>query len=214
MSESTQHKLDRIRPPRVQITYDVHLGDAIEMKELPFVGGILADLSGKPEEPLPKVKDRKFVSIDRDNFNEVMSAIGPRLVFQADNKLTDDDSKLNLELKFSHIDDFDPVSVLKQVTPLRKLYEARQRLTDLLTKLDGNDDLDSLLQDVVASTENLQELKSLSGSSGDTEPGAQADKPPEPKSAEPENTEPEAQADKPPEPESAEPGEDKPEETE
>lgn len=163
MTESTQHKLDRIRPPRVQITYDVEIGEAIQMKELPFVGGIMADLSGVPEEPLPKVKDRKFVEIDRDNFNDVMDACQPRLVFQADNKLTNDGSKLNIELKFNHMDDFNPVNVLKQITPLKKLYDARQRLSDLLTKLDGNDELDHLLQDVIASTESLQELKTLYG---------------------------------------------------
>lgn len=176
MSESTQHKLDRIRPPRVQITYDVEIGDAIEMKELPFVGGILADLSGQPAEPLPKLKDRKFVEIDRDNFNEVMAACKPRLAFQVDNKLADDDTRFNIELNFRNMDDFDPVNVLKQVEPLRKLYEARQRLSDLLTKLDGNDELDQLLQDVVASTESLQELKTLSGEeeAGDAASGTEA----------------------------------------
>lgn len=159
--ESTQKKLSRIRPPRVQITYDVEIGDAIQMKELPFVGGILADLSGKPEKPLPKIKDRKFVEIDRDNFNEIMGAIAPRLAFQVENRLADDGSKLNVELKFKNMDDFNPVNVLKQVEPLRKLYEARQKLTDLLTKLDGNDELEGLLKDVVVNTENLNELKSL-----------------------------------------------------
>lgn len=163
MAESTQHKLDSIRPPRVQITYDVEIGDAIQMKELPFVGGIMADLSGVPGVPLPKIKDRKFVEIDRDNFNDVMAAINARLVFQVDNKLTNDGSKLNVELKFNHMDDFNPVAVLKQVPPLKKLYDARQRLSDLLTKLDGNDELDQLLQDVVASTESLEELKTLYG---------------------------------------------------
>jgi type VI secretion system protein ImpB len=170
MSESTQHKLDRIRPPRVQITYDVEIGDAIAKKELPFVGGILADLSGMPENPLPKIKDRKFTEIDRDNFNDIMAAIEPRLVFQAENKLTNDGSKLNLELKFNHMDDFDPVAVVKQVKPLAKLYEARQRLTDLLTKLDGNDDLDHLLQEIVSDSEQLQAIKKLGGTDG----GAQA----------------------------------------
>ncbi len=164
MAESTQHKLDRIRPPRVQITYDVEIGDAIIMKELPFVGGIMADLSGKPEEALPKVKDRKFVEIDRDNFNDIMDSINPRIVYQVPNRLVDDDSKLNLELKFNNMDDFNPVNVLQQVKPLKKLFDARQRLTDLLTKLDGNDDLDNLLQDVVSNTESLEELKTLSGS--------------------------------------------------
>ncbi len=164
MAESTQHTLDRIRPPRVQITYDVEIGDAIQMKELPFVGGIMADLSGKPEEPLPKLKDRKFVEIDRDNFNDIMDSINPRIVFQVANKLVDDDSKLNLELKFNHMDDFNPVAVLKQIKPLKKLYDARQRLSDLLTKLDGNDELDDLLQEVLQSTENMEELKTLTAS--------------------------------------------------
>lgn len=180
MAESTQHKLSRIRPPRVQITYDVEIGDAIQMKELPFVGGIMADLSGVPEEALPKIKDRKFVEIDRDNFNDVMASINPRLVFQAENKLADDGSKLNVELKFSNMDDFNPVAVLKQVVPLKKLYDARQRLSDLLTKLDGNDELDQLLQDVVASTESMEEIKTLSGgeesAAASEEPGAEEDK--------------------------------------
>ncbi len=175
MGESTQHKLDRIRPPRVQITYDVEIGDAIQMKELPFVGGIMADLSGKPEEPLPKLKERKFVEIDRDNFNDILASINPRLVFQVDNKLVDDDSKLNVELKFSHMDDFEPVNLIKQVKPLRKLFDARQRLNDLLTKLDGNDDLDALIQDVIANTDNLNELKALAADSdGGDEGGDEA----------------------------------------
>ncbi|GBC62145.1 type VI secretion system contractile sheath smal l subunit [Desulfonema ishimotonii] len=159
MAESTQHKLDRVRPPRVQITYDVETGDAIEMKELPFVAGIMADLSGKPEEPLPRIKDRKFVEIDRDNFNDVLAGINPRLVFQVKNRLADDDTKLNVELKFKNVEDFDPVSVLKQVSALKKLYDARQRLSDLLTKLDGNDDLDKLLQDIVHNTEELAAIR-------------------------------------------------------
>lgn len=159
MAESTQHKLDRIRPPRVQITYDLELGGAIQMKELPFVVGIVADLSGKPENPLPPIKNRKFVAIDRDNFNDVMASIGPRLTFQVDNKLTDNGTKLNVELKFNHMDDFNPVSVLKQVAPLRKLFEARKRLSDLMAKLDGNDDLDRLLQDIVNNTQGLKEIK-------------------------------------------------------
>ncbi|HHC24003.1 MAG TPA: type VI secretion system contractile sheath small subunit [Desulfobacterales bacterium] len=157
---STQKKLSRVRPPRVQITYDVQVGDAIETKELPFVAGIMADLSGKPEEPLPKLKDRKFVDIDRDNFNDVMGAIGPRLVVQVDNKLKKDDkSNLNIELKFKNMDDFNPLNVVKQVKPLQKLYEARERLSDLLTKLDGNDELDDLLQDVVKNTEGMENIR-------------------------------------------------------
>ena len=163
MAESTQHKLDRIRPPRVQITYDVEVGGAIQKKELPLVVGIMADLAGKPEEPLPRLKERRFVEIDRDNFNDILASIAPRLAFQVDNKLVNDGSKLNVEITFSHMDDFSPVNVLNQVAPLAKLFEARKRLRDLLAKLDGNDDLDALLQDVVANTEGLKEIKAAIG---------------------------------------------------
>jgi type VI secretion system protein ImpB len=161
MAESTQHKLDRVRPPRVQITYDVEVGGAMQKRELPLVVGILSDLSGKPAEALPQLKTRGFVSIDRDNFNDVMTSISPRLAFQVDNKIANDDSKMNVELNFKTIDDFEPVALIQQVASLRKLYEARQRLSDLLTKLDGNDELDHLLQEIVQNTEGLNELKAL-----------------------------------------------------
>ena len=177
MAESTQHKLDRVRPPRVQITYDVEIGNAIEKKELPLVVGILADLSGKRDTPPAKLVERRFVDIDRDNFNEILSSISPRATLQVDNTISGDDSKLNVELRFNHIEDFDPVNLVKQVVPLRRLFEARQRLRDLLTKLDGNDDLDQLLQDVVANTEGLQEIKAArpeaeAAPAGDSEPPA------------------------------------------
>ncbi|HEX6865361.1 MAG TPA: type VI secretion system contractile sheath small subunit [Thermoanaerobaculia bacterium] len=161
MSESTQKKLSRIRPPRVQITYDVELGGAIEKKELPLVVGILADLAGKPEVPLPPVKARKFVDIDRDNFNDVMASLAPRLAFPVDNRLNGDEdgSKLNVELRFRKLDDLRPESLIQQIEPLRKLFEARQRLNDLLAKLDGNDDLDVLLQDIASNTESQQKIK-------------------------------------------------------
>ena len=167
MAESTQHKLDRVRPPRVQITYDVEVGDAIQKKELPFIVGVLADLSGQPAQPLAKVKDRKFVEIDRDNFNDVLANIGPRAVLRTDNKLANDGSKLNVELKFSNMDDFNPANVVKQVEPLRKLLEARQRLTDLLGKLDGNDKLDELLREVLSNTDGLKELKAQTSGGGE-----------------------------------------------
>lgn len=171
MPESTQHKLDRVRPPRVQITYDVEIGDAIVMKELPFVVGIMSDLSGKPAEPLPPLKERKYVEIDRDNFNGIMKSIGPRLALRVDNRLAGDGEKMNVELTFSNLDDFTPINVLKQVEPLRKLYEARTRLADLLAKLDGNDALDALLQDVVKNTGSMQEIKSATGGNGNGEKG-------------------------------------------
>lgn len=164
MSESTQKKLGRIRPPRVQITYDVETLGAIQMKELPFVAGIMADLSGKPENPLPKMIDRKFVEIDRDNFNDILSSIQPRLAFKVPNRLTEEDTSVSVELKFNHMDDFDPVSVLKQIAPLRKLYETRQHLNDILVKLDGNDELDKLLGEVAGNADGLKELKAATAS--------------------------------------------------
>ncbi|HEX4955278.1 MAG TPA: type VI secretion system contractile sheath small subunit [Thermoanaerobaculia bacterium] len=164
MSESTQHKLSRIRPPRVQITYDVETGGAIEMKELPLVVGILADLSGKPENPLPYLKKRKFVEIDRDNFNEVMEKLAPRLAFQVPNRLNGESSDaLKVELKFKNFGDFHPAAVVEQVESLRKIFEARNRLRDLLAKLDGNDDLDGLLQEVATNTESQQQLAEQTG---------------------------------------------------
>ncbi|MFP4348407.1 MAG: type VI secretion system contractile sheath small subunit [Thermodesulfobacteriota bacterium] len=161
--ESRQHTLDRVRSPRVHITYDVEIGDAIEMKEIPFVVGVLSDLSGKPEEPLPKLKDRKFIEIDRDNFNSVMEGMKPRLAYRVDNKLTDDDSKLAVELRFKSMDDFHPERVADQVEPLRKLVETRQRLSEMLSKLDGNDRLEELLQDVIANTDSLEKLGKEAG---------------------------------------------------
>src|ERR1051325_9927392 len=131
MPESTQHKLDRVRPPRVQITYDVEIGDAIVMKELPFVVGIMADLSGHPEEPLPPLKQRKYVEIDRDNFNDIMKAVGPRLAMRVGNRLTGNGDMMNVELNFKNLDDFSPINVLKQVESLKKLFDARTRLADL-----------------------------------------------------------------------------------
>ncbi|OEC34816.1 type VI secretion system protein ImpB [Pseudomonas cuatrocienegasensis] len=175
MAESTQHKLDRIRPPRVQITYDVEIGNAIEKKELPLVVGILADLSGKPDQPLPKLGERRFTEIDRDNFNQVLASIAPRTTLQVENTISGDGSKLNVELRFKDIDDFDPVSIVKQITPLHRLYEARQRLRDLLTKLDGNDDLDKLLKEVVSNTEGLQEIKSARPETPTAEESASAE---------------------------------------
>jgi len=156
--ESTQHKLDRVRPPRVHITYDVEIGDAIEMKELPFVMGVLADLSGKPEEPLPRLRDRKFIEIDRDNFDDVMKGMKPRLAFQVDNKLTNDDTKIGVELRFNRIDDFEPEQVARQVEPLAKLMEVRRQLTGLLAKADGNDRLSEKLREIIGNTELAEKL--------------------------------------------------------
>jgi type VI secretion system protein ImpB len=156
--ESLQHKLDRVRPPRVQITYDVEVGGAIELKELPFVIGVLGDFVGKPEDPLAPIKERKFVEIDPDNFNQVLAGMKPRVAFNVENKLQDDGSKMGIELKFTNIEDFEPDNVVQQVEPLRKLVEARQKLSDLRSKMDGNDKLESILQDIISNSDKQKEL--------------------------------------------------------
>jgi type VI secretion system protein ImpB len=161
--ESTQHKLDRVRSPRVHITYDVEVGGAIQLKELPFVVGVLGDFSGQPAETLPRLKERKFVSIDRDNFNQVMAGMKPRLAYKVDNKLTDDDTKLGVELNFRSLDDFEPEQVVRQVEPLRKLLDARQRLSDLVHKIDGNEKLDNMLQEIIGSSDTLKKVGEAAG---------------------------------------------------
>jgi len=129
MSESTQHKLDRVRPPRVQITYDVEIGGAIQMKELPFVVGILADLAGQ-QDALPRLKDRKFVQIDRDNFNQVLGNIAPKLKYSVPNQIKKDGSSFGVELTFRHLDDFHPTAIVKATKELREMLEMRQRLVE------------------------------------------------------------------------------------
>jgi type VI secretion system protein ImpB len=165
--ESLQHKLDRVRPPRVQITYDVEIGGAIELKELPFVVGVLGDFAGNPEEPLPGLKNRKFVEIDRDNFNQVMAGMRPRISYAVENKLQNDGTRLGLDLRFNSIEDFDPDNVVQQVEPLRKLVEARRRLSDLRSKMDGNEKLENLLTDILSNTDSQKQLSEALNSGGD-----------------------------------------------
>jgi len=172
--ESIQHKLDRVRPPRVHITYDVEVGGAIENKELPFVLGVLGDFSGMPDEALPRVRDRKLIEIDRDNFDQVLAAMKPRLAYRVDNKLTNDGSKMGVELRFKSMDDFHPDNVVQQVEPLRKLVNARQRLSDLLSKMDGNDKLEAILNEIASDAGAQAQLSSALGlekpESGETGP--------------------------------------------
>jgi type VI secretion system protein ImpB len=164
MSESLQHKLDRVRKPRVQITYDVEINGAMELKELPFVVGVMGDYSGKPDKPLPPLKDRKFIEIDRDNFNKVLEGMAPRLAFRVDDKLSGkEDSALNVELKFKNIDDFSPENVAKQIDPMRALLEKREHLKSLLAKMDGNDKLEELLEDLLKSSDSQEQLKNVLG---------------------------------------------------
>jgi type VI secretion system protein ImpB len=159
--ESTQHKLDRVRSPRVHITYDVEVGGAIEIKELPFVVGVLGDFTGQPEKPLPKLKERKFVEVNPDNFDSVLEAMNPHLSFAVENKLSEeaDAPQLKVDLRFHSMDDFGPENIARQVKPLRELLELRTRLADLRGSLQGNDKLDELLLEAVGNTEKLNRLK-------------------------------------------------------
>jgi len=156
--ESVQKKLQKVRPPRVQLTYDVERGDAIELKELPFVVGVLGDFAAQTEVPQGKVRDRKFVNIDLDNFDDVIDGLAPRISFRAKNRLTADGGSLAVNLTFKKFEDFRPEAVVEQVEPLRKLLEARSKLADLRNKLAGNEKLEDLLNDVLNNTEQLQRL--------------------------------------------------------
>jgi len=158
MSESLQHKLDRVRKPRVHITYDVDIGNATVKKELPFVVGVLGDFSGNPTAPLKPLKDRKFIQIDRDNFNDVMARMTPGLNLRVNNTLQGDGSEMAVQLKFNSMKDFEPAQVANQVEPLRKLLETRNKLRDLQTKVDRSDKLENMLEDVLKNTENLKQL--------------------------------------------------------
>jgi len=165
MAESLQHKLDRVRYPRVHITYDVETGGAVEQKDLPFVRGVFGDFTGMPEEPLPKVKDRKFVEIDPDNFDTVLAAMKPHISFSVENKLSDEPEagQLKVDLKFRSMDDFDPAQVARQVKPLKELMDLRTKLSDLRGSLQGNDKLDELLQDALRDNDKLAKLKAEIG---------------------------------------------------
>jgi type VI secretion system protein ImpB len=157
-SESYARTLDRVRRPAVHITYDLELDGATQQKELPFVVGVLADLSGKPKEPLVALKKRKFVAIDRDNFDEVLAGIKPRLSFTLDNLLRDDGKTHLVTLEFQQMADLEPAQVARQVEPLRELLELRERLANLLHKMDGNDRLEEELQKIVRDNEALTTL--------------------------------------------------------
>jgi type VI secretion system protein ImpB len=160
--ESLQHKLDRVRSPRVHITYDVETGGAIEKKELPFVMGVFGDFTGMPEQPLPRLKDRKFVEIGPDNFDSVLAAMKPHLQFKVENKLSEDSNagQLAVDLHFQSIEDFEPANVARQIKPLKELLDLRTKLSDLRGTLQGNDKLDEVLQETLRNTEKLDRLKS------------------------------------------------------
>jgi type VI secretion system protein ImpB len=157
--ESTQKKVGRVRAPRVQIEYEVEIDGAMVLKELPFVVGVMGDFSGKPDQPLPALKDRKFVEIDRDNFDKVLAGSKPRLAFRVDDKLSGKaDSQLNVELKFNSLEDFEPANVAKQVEPLRKLLETRDKLKNLLNKMEGNDKAVEMFDDILKNSDTRDKL--------------------------------------------------------
>ena len=170
MSSSIHDKLERVRKPRVHITYQVETEGAVVEKELPFVVGVLGDFSGNPTEPLKPLKDRKFIQIDRDNFNDVMARMTPGLNFKVQNTLQEGGGDMGVQLKFRSLDDFEPGKVVQQVEPLRKLLETRDKLRDLLTKVDRSEDLEGILEKVLQNTDELKKLQAdLKGKSGEAD---------------------------------------------
>jgi len=167
MVDSIRDKLKRVRKPRVHITYDVEPEGATEVKELPFVMGVMGDFSGDPTEPLKPLRDRKFVQIDRDNFDDVMRRMSPGLRMRVENTLKGDGSEMPVELKFESIEDFEPARVVAQVEPLRRLMETRNKLRDLMTKADSSEKLESLLEGILQDESQLAALRSELGK-GDT----------------------------------------------
>ena len=164
---SIHDKLERVRKPRVHITYQVETEGAVIEKELPFVVGVLGDFSGDPTQPLAPLRDRKFVQIDRDNFNDVMARIAPGLKLRVENTLKNDGSEFAVDLAFKSLDDFEPAAVVQQVEPLRKLLETRNRLRDLMSKIDRSEDLEALLEKVLQNKEQLAQLSSALGTQDD-----------------------------------------------
>ncbi len=165
-SASIHDKLSRVHKPRVHITYEVETEGARVQRELPFVMGVLGDFSGKPTQPLKPLKDRKFIQIDRDNFNEVMARMTPGLEFRVANTLKDDGSEMAVKLKFEALEDFDPGRVVQQVEPLKKLLETRDKLRDLLTKVDRSDELENLLERILQSDQEIKKLSTELGVGG------------------------------------------------
>ena len=169
MADSTQKKLERVRPARITISYEVETGGAIEMKEIPFLMGVLADLSGQPAEPLERLKDRKFVEVNPDNFDDVLASMKPRLEFAVENKLSEDPEagKLGVELNFRSMDDFSPDAVARQVKPLRELLDLRTELANLRANLQTNEKLDEVLQETLGDDDKMKALRDELGLGGD-----------------------------------------------
>jgi type VI secretion system protein ImpB len=159
--ESVNKKIERVRPPRVHISYDVEVGNAIELKELPFVMGVLGDFTGQPEEPLARLKERKFVEVTPDNFDGVLASMKPHLAYTVENKLSEDADagKIGVNLRFKSMDDFEPANVARQIKPLKELLDLRSKLSDLRGTLQGNDKLDEILMETVKNEDKMNKLK-------------------------------------------------------
>lgn len=164
--ESIHDRKERVRPPRVHIRYDVELGGAQVQKELPFVVGVMADLSGNPKESLPRLKSRAFQEIDRDNFDDVLKGMKPRLAMKVENTMRDDGSQLAVELNFGKLDDFAPEQVAKQVKPLADLLEVRSKLKDLLSRTEGNDRLEEMLEAIIQNADVREKLQGALAADG------------------------------------------------
>ncbi|MDH5673548.1 MAG: type VI secretion system contractile sheath small subunit [Myxococcales bacterium] len=153
----SQKFIARNRAPRVQIEYDVELYGAEKKVQLPFVMGVMSDLSGKPEEALPPVADRKFLDISVDNFDDRLKAMKPRVAFQVPNKLTDE-GNLNVAITFESMDDFSPAAIARKIEPLRQLLEARTQLSNLITYMDGKTGAEELIGKALQDPALLQAL--------------------------------------------------------
>lgn len=162
--ESIHKKLNRVRKPRVHISYDVETEGAVQQKELPFVVGVMGDFSGDPTTELKPLRDRRFVQIDKDNFDEVLKSMTPGLQFSVNNTLTDDDSTMAVDLKFEAMSDFEPEAIVNQIDPLKQLLEARNKLRDLSTKADRSDELEDIIEKVLNNQADLNDLAKALGS--------------------------------------------------
>ncbi|TCH99475.1 type VI secretion system contractile sheath small subunit [Roseococcus sp. SYP-B2431] len=160
---SVHDKLNRVRKPRVHITYDVETEGAAIERELPFIVGVMGDFAGDPSEPLKPLAERKFTQIDRDNFNDVMARIAPGLNMKVENTLAGDGSEMGVNLKFRHMDDFEPAKVAEQVPALKALMETRSKLRDLMSKVDNSEKLEELLDEVLQDEAKLKQLSDQLG---------------------------------------------------
>ena len=163
MSASIHDKLNRVRKPRVHITYEVETEGAQVDRELPFVVGVLGDFAGDATQPVRPLSERKFIQIDRDNFNDVMGRLTPGLNLKVENTLAGDGTEMSVNLAFNAIEDFEPARVAEQVPALRKLLETRERLRDLMSKADRSEELEGLLEQILRDDGDLQALSGQLG---------------------------------------------------